>query len=884
MGNGYHNYRTRIDKIYKKYADSTAISCLNDDGSMTKLSFSKLHERIRDFKKVMDRIGLKAGDRMILIDSHLPSAFCTMISATYWDVAVAPIDPNLPDTELNRFIEQLDPRVVFTDQPMVSRLADEVRRKYPVLNVRDEECAYPDISGYEAHELLPVTPDPDPEVCAIIMSSGTTGSMKPVLITYDAMVHCVKTNQHLLGLRHAVKCLLVFPLSHVSGLEASLCVSLCGGELQMVETFTSAVLQPALMAYQPTFFGMVPKVFDIMLQKMEQKIESMGAAAVWYYRTARKISAWFQIHYGIRQVGKVLLKPFSKALFGKNIELLFTGSAPVNENTAAAFMDLGLIWANMYASTECSVPITSTDRFDRYKPGTAGNVNHNSGIEIKINKPDAEGIGEIYVKTVQATKGYFREPALTAEAFDEGYFRTGDLGYIDKEGYLHITGRAKESILLHTGKKVAPTDLEEILAPICDEDNLVAVVGVPVKDKGYDEIHAFFESRGFSNEKKEQLKQKLLEYAKRKAPLYPITDVHFMDQIPKTSVFKVKRYILKDYVLNGIREISEKQAETMKALAETAASVINELPKESMEEQIKDIIRRCGKLKTEIFENSRLSEDLGLDSLTIFEVSSAIEEKYGVAIGDSLSKLPTVGDIIKHVTGGKKEGSSAAAAHIDKTDKTVGEFPKERGTIHKAVFRLINALAKGLYQIEEEGLENLPDSGAYILCPNHQSNLDGLWVMASMGKKAPKLDKLACMAKKELLDKKAAGFILTMMGGIPVDRHGNAAPAMRRSREWLKHGGCMLIHPEGTRTRDGKLLPFKAGAAQLAMDAGVPIIPVTIKGAHEIYAPGKLLPDFRTKDGKKPVLHMTFGKPVCPGEQSPDEMMAQVREEVSAHL
>lgn len=859
----YTRYKARLDEVCAKYAAWPALRCMKDDGTITSVTYGELKAMIRTFRKRMDELGLKPGDRVALMESHLPSAERTFVSASYWNLTVVLMDASLPDAEIRSLLAQTDVRAVFTDAVLAQKLGGAGALSVPVLDVRQPEGKYPLLPQGTQTVTGPATPDPDQEAIAILFSSGTTGSMKPIVIPFEAILFSWQTNRRAADLRHEDDYLYVFPLNHISGLESSLTLLLCGATLDMVDTFSASVIPKALAAYQPRVFGMVPKVFDIMVQRMEQTVESKGKLLKGYYTQARKVSAALQKKFGNRAVGHLLMKPFSTALFGKNIKTLFTGSAMCAADTAAAMVDMGVYWCNLFASTECGAPITTTDRFDRYAPSSVGNIRHNPGIDIKLHEPDANGVGEIYVKTKQIMKGYFRDPKLTAEAFDNGYFKTGDLGWVDKEGYLYLAGRKKDSIQLHNGKKVAPTDLEEMLAPICPAENSVVICGVPEGKRRFDEIHAFFEDKGLNAEERKKITDRLIRYAKEKMPLYPIKEVHFLKEIPKTSVMKVKRYLLIDHVLK--RRDDAPEAAPVQEAPETAP-VQTEAANSDLATLAALICERTHQ-EREVKPTDTLQDDLGLDSLTIYELCAGIEEKWGVFLGNALRPEMTVEQVLEAIHNPPADAGSPAEA------ETAGEFPRPRNAAHLTAFKTANFLSRRVWALEARGTENLPAEGGYILCPNHSSNLDVLWLFASMGRACPPLEKVACMAKKELLGHWFTRFAHTVMGGIPVDRGGASSSAVEHSRRWLEQGGRLVLFPEGTRTRSGALGEFKPGAAQLAVETGVPLVPVRLNGAFETYPAGTKMP----KIGKKCRIRVTIGAPIAPQGKTPQELTDAVR-------
>ena len=146
-------------------------------------------------------------------------------------------------------------------------------------------------------------------------------------------------------------------------------------------------------------------------------------------------------------------------------------------------------------------------------------------------------------------KGYFRDEELTKSAFDEnGYFKTGDLGYIDKKNNLHITGRLKEVIILHTGKKVAPFDVDSLYGKLNPSVSM-ACVGVPNEGGTYDEIHLFIEKGDLSEDTQREVKKQIIAFSSDTSTIYQISKIHFIDKLPTTSVGKVKRFKLKEIAL-----------------------------------------------------------------------------------------------------------------------------------------------------------------------------------------------------------------------------------------------------------------------------------------------------------------------------------------------
>lgn len=636
--NYFEQYQSEIIKTCKEYASKDVFQCLHDDGKITSQTYDKLYQQILDFKNIMDKAHLEKGDRVIILDTYGPAVLRTFISASYWNLTVALIDINLPQQELDYFVDYLDARAIFTSEKYISKINEDARKRMPVLDQSKEDASYPDISGF-SHELpLKKTIDPNFEAAAIILSSGTTSNMKPILITHRSLMLCAEVIEKISKIPMDKTYLLLFPLFHISGLASAVATFFYGFTMQMVEQFSPAVLQEALQTFNPYLFGMVPKVFELMIQKMHQEIETKGKLVKTYYKIADSISGFFLKQLHIRCVGRLLMKPFAKALFGKNIRYLCVGAAPCVPEVAETIMKMGIVWDYVYASTECGLPITGVGCKEYSGNAYVGNVFSNDYANIMIKNPDLEGVGEIYVKTDFIMKGYFRDSELTKNSFEDGYFKTGDLGRIDKDGNLYIVGRQKETIILQTGKKVSPYDLEDVLNAKLESNCELAVCGVLNEKDGYDLIHVFVKDMNYSDEKKGELQNQILEIGRKEAAMYPIYKIHFVQDIPKTIIGKVKRYILKGMLDPNevVIENKEKEPQHIQYTGDLTIDILAIMQKFAQKEESCTL-------------DDYWQEIMPMDSLKVFELCTEIELQTGAHISAEILEQDTISDVIEYI-------------------------------------------------------------------------------------------------------------------------------------------------------------------------------------------------------------------------------------------
>jgi acyl carrier protein len=319
--------------------------------------------------------------------------------------------------------------------------------------------------------------------------------------------------------------------------------------------------------------------------------------------------------------------------------------------------------------------------------------------------------------------------------------------------------------------------------------------------------------------------------------------------------------------------IAERASETSGFESFSSVQQTSATEAESMEDVVLRVIARHVDGLT-VTPESNLKYDLNLDSLTMMEICIEIEGALNILIAESMGAIETVNDILTVI-----ESVNSGGAKKSEVDYNIEDYPLKKTKLHMMNLRRYMFYSRFFWKCEIVGIENVPLNKNYILCSNHQSNLDGLWIWAAIGEKRADLTKICCLAKHELIQKKVARTGLTWLGGIPVDRSGNSVPAMKRCRDCLKDGYNVLIHPEGTRTLDGKMQEFKGGAARLAIDADAPIIPVRIDGAWDIFPPHRKLPKtFRF--GRRYPVRISFGKPISPAGKSVDELTSELYHEV----
>ena len=369
---------------------------------------------------------------------------------------------------------------------------------------------------------------------------------------------------------------------------------------------------------------MIPKIYEVIKDKITETNGKKSLPIRAYVNAAMKISGFVRRKTGIKLRG--LTKPIWKAAMGRNMKICGCGTAPCAPETVEFYLNLGIDFVNVYGATETGFPICAANCNTKYPVCGVGSIRQFPDIDIVIANPDEDGIGEVRVKTPLIMLGYYQDLQLTEAAFDsDGYFKTGDYGYLDQNENLYITGRMKENIMLSNGKKVSPIDVDKYISKYCDNVN-IASCGVDCVE-GYDEIHLFIETNGKTKDILNEAKKIINSIPKS---IYKISQIHFIDKIPMTSTGKIKRFDLKEFA-------KKNKVETQEIPVNIEGDI---------EDRILGIISHISK-KVVNNVSLELKNDIGMDSLELFELCVALDEQFDTSVEQYLFEGIRISDLIR---------------------------------------------------------------------------------------------------------------------------------------------------------------------------------------------------------------------------------------------
>lgn len=364
------------------------------------------------------------------------------------------------------------------------------------------------------------------DLAAIVYTSGTTGRSKGVMLTQQNIAsNTISACHNAQGEGCGV---LALPLHHTFGMVGNVLVPFIF-EARIYMTTSLRNIQSDMVKIGATAAFCVPLMAELMYKKVWATAKEKGKDEI--LKKGIKISNTL-LKLGI-DVRRKLFAEVHEAL-GGNLELFICGGAPLSEKIAYELTSMGINVLNGYGITECS-PIVSVNRNFANRLGSVGQVLDCN--EVKINNPDENGVGEIYVRGTNVMVGYYNDEEATKEAFDNGWFKTGDLGYLDKDGFLFVTGRIKNLIILSNGKNVSAEEIEE---KILDEISYVEeVIVYDDDDKLAAEIYL---NETAEPEAKTKIKKDIKDLNIKLPSYKKIAKTKIRDEaFPKTTSMKIKR-------------------------------------------------------------------------------------------------------------------------------------------------------------------------------------------------------------------------------------------------------------------------------------------------------------------------------------------------------
>ena len=785
----------------------------------------------------------KYAKRVLLFSENREEWVYAFFGIWHAGLIAVPVDASSTANDLAYIINDCKPSGIWVSENtcgIAEEAMAQVGHKMELLNLKREGNNSP---SKDVHEMVFEGDKNTP--CLIIYTSGTTGSPKGVMLSYDNL------EANISGVADEVpiynterRTLMLLPVHHVLPLMGCVIAPITrGGGIALCPTLSGPDIMDMLCKGKVAIMIGVPRLWQTLYGAIKKKIDSNFVTRALFNLCAT---------INNRSLSRFIFQSVHKKM-GGHLDYCVSGGAALDTEIGNGLTTLGLEVLEGYGMTE-TAPIIAFTRPGDYIPGCSGKPL--PSVEVKIVD------GELCARGKNLMLGYYNRPQETADVIDsDGFIHTGDLAQIDGEGRVTITGRKKEIIVLSNGKNVQPNEIEFQLEKY---DTYVKEAAVTEKN---DALWAIIVPQR-ADATEDFLKENVIQpYNKSVENYKKIMNIFiYHGDLPRTKLEKLQRFKLKD-ILDNKESIAPEKIE---------APVFADNPE-------------LQAIATYIFEekqiaikaDSHIETDLAFDSLDKVSLQSFLEQRFGITIdADEMAEFKDMAAIAercrsKNTAKHEEVKVESINWHDIMNSESKNLVLPITSPTHILYAKLFKAYLHFNNRLTIRGIENIPTNGPVIMAPNHQSYIDG--PLAISGLSAQQIKDFYFYATEEHVQGAIRRHLAGRHNIILMERK-NLKNSILKMAEVLKQGKSIVIFPEGKRTHDGAMNPFRKTFAILSKELNVPILPVCIQGAFKAMPRGRILP----MPNHISVEYLPIIKPNA--ANSYEELAALVQSEINAKL
>ena len=858
-----------FNRVSARFADQVALQVREDSG-WRRYNYKQVEILAKRVAIFLIEQGYHKGDCAVLILENSPEWGIIYLGIMFAGLTCVAIDSELSTEELNNIFQDCRPVVCFSSHSIfkekinffATQRSGAVKEKFlngiefssrPKAVVVDSE-GFKKIKTQQRQEILwPEVSGSD--IASLIYTSGTTARPKGVILTHDNFCANFRSIEKLNICSPKDNFLSILPLYHTYAFMVTFLVPLLtGAKITYTKNFKPEDLTKLIKEAKITILAGVPQLFSLIHKTIFEKIKKMP----FFFRPMI-----------MPQVRKEVC-----SRFGRDLRFLVSGGARLEAQIGRDLSRFGFKIIEGYGLTETS-PIVTLNPPEKPKFGSVGVPIPD--VQIRILNPDKSGVGEVLIKGGNVMLGYFKQPDLTAQVkSSDGWFNSQDLGYLDKEGYLFLSGRKKDIIVLSSGKNIYPEELEEYYGQ-SDYIKEICILEKSQKQFGQ-KVQSLFavvipDFEYFRKKKEVNIWEKVrweLENLSFKLPTYKriMSFIISKEELPRTHLKKIKRHEVSQRYVGQIpqaplepRFLAEQKEIKKRAVSWEDKAILDS---EIAQKIIKYL---SAQLNKRVDLDSHLEIDLGIDSLGRVELGSSLESLLSIKIPEELIEdILTVKELIINIQRIAQISSASPESQRQKTwSQIINEAPPREVLAKIRVTsgfldRLLTWIFKNIFGyifrlfwfLRIEGKEFIPTDGPYIFCPNHASYLDGFILFVSIPTRFA--TNLFFIGHAKIFEHPLVAWAVKIARLISIDPVIHLTEALQAARFVLGHKKLICIFPEGGRSVDSNVQEFKKGIGILAKELNIPLIPVYIRGSHFVWPRTRILPRIYP-------LKIIFGKP-----------------------
>lgn len=804
-----------------------------------KITYGRLLREVFALRRILQERGLRAGERAAVLLSNGPSWPVSFFAIASLQAAAVPLDCQLPAEKVKELLSHSGSRLLLTEEKFGVSLSDILKEGSKT------EVVFLDRIAADISRIADAIPEGGEETAAfsskepaaIFYTSGTTQEIKGVVLTHLNLLSNVESIHRLGLIKESDVIISILPLHHTYPFTVTCLIPLFEkARICYSQSLVPNELFNTIRENSVTILVGVPQLLGLIERSVSEKMKKHGGFLDFTVRSALDICV------GLSKISKrriicPLLRDFHRLLGGR-LRMMVSGGAKLSPATAKGLVRLGFEVIEGYGLTETSPIVTiNNNRTDKFH--TVGRTV--PGVEVRIAQPDENGRGEIAVKGKNVMAGYDGSPELTGSAIRDGWFYTGDLGRLDRDGYLIVEGRKNEIVVLSSGKKVNPEEVEEayLKSPYIKEIAVFLPKDPAAPDAGHLSAIIVPDEERLHREKFVDINFKIrweLDSA-RLLPHQRIRGFVISSQpLPRTRLGKLARYKIEGVYRSIVSHQGEKKKEAQVSEFESKA--------------LKYMSRI---LKKEVRLDDHLELDLGLDSLGRIELLSSLQDLINTGIDDSLAfdmfQARTVRELLEKARLALPEGAfsdllkkddivfwSEVLSQVPK-DETRSKLKLDYNFIETAasfvVFIFFRALFFLLFAVTSRGRRNIPQKGPFIIVPNHVSYLDAFFLLSAFPFRL--VQQTYFVGFGQIFRHPAIAWAIRFFRLVPLDIDVDLAETLRACRYLLSQGKVLVYFAEGQRSGDGELKEFRKGIGILVRESKTGVLPVYLRGAYKAW-------------------------------------------------
>ena len=784
--------------------------------------------------------GIKNGDRVILFSNNMPEWGLTYFGILKAGATAIPIDPASSVTEIIAFAKAGEASAIVVspklagENPEIAEKLKEAGLEVAVWTFDEVFEIQTEIEEAKRNALLPPKVHSG-AVASLIFTSGTTGTPKAVMLSHKNFVNMISMLSSVLDMDITDGVLSVLPMHHTFEFSAGFLTPFSNGtQITYLNELTAEDLSHTIENGHVTGMVGVPALWEMLHRRIKTRLRERGDWIADLADNVIEFNAWIRDNTPFN-LGPIVFFPIHQGMGGK-MRYLISGGSALSEKVQKDLHGLGFTVLEGYGLTESSPVLTVARPGNKLLRGSVGKPL--PGVEVKIDSPDENGVGEVLARGQNVMLGYYNNEKATDAVLQDRWLKTGDLGKLDEDGNLYIVGRSKDVIIDSNGKNIYPDEIEDLYSKssfikemsvvgLQDDDGGEKIAALVVPDYEFD----IALTRSEANKKVEEHFREVsagLPFFKRVKVLH-ITPF----ELPRTATRKVKRPEVVEMLQTLEDRAKSKTKTVVEAKGDDNALWIRKIVASVSNRPLSDVVME-----------DKLA-DLGFDSLMFVELQAAVEDAGGrVASPDTLSEVQSVRELLTAVQRVDKSKKLADEPRVEeKKDEEEIVIPSIVRRVGNAIVDFAqDTLYEGVLDTRIEGEANVPQHTNFIVAPNHTSHIDTGLVKKALGKDVAEQTVAVAAADYWFDTKYKRAYMNNFTTLVPIERTGSLRQSLRHVTQILNEGYNALIFPEGGRQESGQITEFKPIIGYLALNQKIGILPIYIWGTYDAFPKGTIIP------------------------------------------